>query len=52
MKNLTLLISLILMLGCSDKSSQLQDKDTQYQRFLSDKAQKVLDKELESYDEK
>ena len=46
------LIPFILILGCSDKSSNLQDIDTKYQRFLSDKAQKGLDKGLESYNEK
>ena len=50
MKNLTLLIPLIFMISCSDKSSQLQKKDNQYQRFLNQKTDKILDKELEHYE--
>jgi len=50
MKNLTLLISFILMIGCSDKNRQLQDKDILYQRFLNQKSEKILNKVLNNYE--
>ena len=52
MKNLILLIPLIFLIACSNKSSQLQKKDNSYQRFLNLKTDKTLDKELENYDKK
>ena len=52
MQIIIFLIPLFFIIGCSDKNTHLQDKDTQYQRFLHDKADKTLEKELESYDEK
>jgi len=51
-KLLTIFIPIIFAIGCSDKNSNLQNKDTQYQRFLDHKADKTLDKELNSYDKK
>jgi len=50
MRGLTLLILSILIIGCSDKRIHLQDKETQYQNFLSQKSDKTLDKELERYE--
>jgi len=52
MKFLAILIPLIFTIGCADKHSNLQNKDTQYQRFLNYKADKTLDRELNSYDKK
>jgi len=50
MRELILLVLLILIVGCSDKSSNLQEKNTKYQNFLSQKSDKTLEKELERYE--
>ena len=52
MKLLAIFIPIIFAIGCSDKNSNLQNKDTQYQKFLDYKADKILDRELNSYDKK
>jgi hypothetical protein len=53
MRSLAIIIPLIFTIGCSNsKSPNIQDKDTQYQRFLHHKADKELEKELEDYDKK
>ena len=50
MKILMLLIPLILVISCSDKTTHLADKNNKYQRFLSQKANITLNKELKSYE--
>lgn len=50
MRKITLLIFLVLIIGCSNKSSSFQDKDIKYQMYLSEKADKKLDKEVANYD--
>jgi hypothetical protein len=45
-----LFLSVVLLIGCSDKTTHLQEKDTKYQKFLNQKSDKKLDKELERYE--
>jgi len=50
MKNLILLIPFIFTVGCSTKSQSPIDQKIQYQRFLNQKSEKILNKELNNYE--
>jgi len=52
MKQITMLILSIFIIGCSSKETNTQSKDIQYQRFLAEKNLNNLNRELDSYEEK
>jgi len=52
MKKLIMLLPISMIIGCSDKNTNLQDKKVSYQRFLSEKNLNQLKKDLNNYDEK
>ncbi len=50
--NYTILLSLslIFVIGCSDKRTHLQKREIQYQQFLNQQSDKKLEQEMEHYE--
>ena len=53
MRQIALITLLVCMNGCStNQESSMQNRDIEYQRFLSEKNLKQLKQELENHNEK
>jgi len=52
MQYLSLITTIFIIMGCSNKNSYLNSKDSQYQRFLNYQSDKKLNSEIDNYEEK